>query len=63
MDQASLPWITFEYPDTLKAVIFEAGAGMCYWLQYQFRPGKAYTNSSDSNIKNVAILLKVGITI
>jgi hypothetical protein len=45
MDQASLPWITLEHPDRLKAVIFEAGAGMCYQLQYQFQQGKANTKN------------------
>jgi hypothetical protein len=45
MDQAFLSWITLEHPDTLKAVIFEAGADMCYRLQYQFQQGKANTKT------------------
>ena len=41
MDQALLPWITSAHPDTLKAMILETGAGICYYLKYQFQLGKS----------------------
>ena len=56
MDQASLPWITSTHPDTLKAVIFEAGEDMSHSLQYQFRYDKSIRKWLIRFIRSIVIL-------